>query len=180
MKAYDIMSRQSLSVLLVATTLAVAAAAPQAYAQLSPKKGPISIGSDDFTASEPERVQTYTGRVEILQDNTRLRADNVRMFHAPKPGGTGWGEVDRIEANGNLYFVNGTQVIKGDKAVYTSADDTMIVTGDVIVTQGENVMTGNRLVYNVAAGRTTMDATPGTSSKGRVRAVLYPDGTPAQ
>ena len=114
----------------------------------------------------------------MLQDNTRLRADQIRLIHAPKPGGgAGFGEVDRIEATGNLYFVQGDQVIKGDKAVYTRADDTMIVTGDVIVTQGENVMTGNRLVYNVSAGRTTMDA---AQSKGRVRAVIYPDGTPAQ
>ncbi len=174
------MSRKHTSTLMIMAALSLGAIAPQAWAQLSPKRGPISIGSDDFAASEPERLQTYTGRVEILQDNTRLRADNVKMFHGTKPGGTGWGKVDRIEANGNLYFVNGTQVIKGDKAVYTSADDTMVVTGDVIVTQGENVMTGNRLVYNVAAGRTTMDATPGTQSKGRVRAVLYPDSKPAQ
>jgi lipopolysaccharide export system protein LptA len=174
------MSRMQFSAVMAIAGLLVMGATAPAWAQLSPKKGPIGIGSDDFQASEPERLITYIGRVEILQDNTRLRADNVKMFHSPKPGGTGWGPVERIEATGNLYFVNGDQVIKGEKAVYTSADDTMIVTGDVIVTQGQNVMTGNRLVYNIAAGRTSMSATPGTQSKGRVRSVLYPDGTPAQ
>ncbi|MDC7676481.1 LptA/OstA family protein [Asticcacaulis machinosus] len=149
-----------------------------AQAQLSQKGGPVAIGGDDLELLEGERVQLWTGRVEVLQDDTRLRADQVRMIHAPKPGGgAGFGEVDRIEATGNLYFVQGNQVIRGDKAVYTRADDTMIVTGDVIVKQGENVMTGNRLVYNVSAGRTTMDA---AQSKGRVRAVIYPDNKPAQ
>ena len=64
-------------------------------------------------------------------------------------------------------------VVRGDKAVYTRADDTLVVTGDVVLTQGQNVLKGSRLVVYVGAGRATMDQGPG-----RVRGVFYPDNKP--
>ena len=84
------------------------------------------------------------------------------------------GDIERMVATGNVYFVTPTQVVRGDEATYTRASDTIVVTGDVILTQGENVLTGSRLTVEVASGRATMDGAP-TEAGRRVRGVFYPD-----
>jgi lipopolysaccharide export system protein LptA len=149
-----------------------------AQAQLSAKGGPIDVTGDHFQANDAERVATYQGKVEVLQNGNRLRTDLLNIYFrkgaaAAKPASGavsgGWGDIDHLEAIGNVYFVTSTQVVRGDKAVYTQAADTIVVTGNVVVTQGENVMHGERLVIQVGAGKTTMD------SNGRVRGVFFPD-----
>ncbi len=158
-------------------------AAGVAQAQLSSKNGPIDISSEHFSADNPSNTATYDGHVEALQDDNRMRSDNMVIFFqprsetpAPKAKTTSddatpmASKIDHLVATGNVYFVTPTQVIKGDKAVWTKADDTIVVTGQVVATQGENVMRGTRLVYHHSTGQSTMD-----SDTGRVRTVIYPD-----
>jgi lipopolysaccharide export system protein LptA len=80
----------------------------------------------------------------------------------------------RIEAIGNVYFVTPDQTIRGDRAVYTPGDNLVVMTGDVIVTQGQNVMTGGRLTYNTETQAVTMAGGAG-SNGGRIRGVFYPE-----
>ena len=107
------------------------------------------------------------GRAEVVQGQNRLRADVI--------SGSGVNsEIDRIEASGNVYFVTPEQTIRGDRAVFTLSDNEVVMTGDVIVTQGENVMTGGRLTYNTATRAVTMAGGAG-SNGGRIRGVFYPE-----
>ena len=106
------------------------------------------------------------GRAEVTQGSNRLRADAIRGF-------TSNGDLNRIEATGGVYFVTPDQSMKGDRAVYTLNDGNVVVTGDVILTQGKSVLTGNRLVYNV---RTETARIEGGGANGRVQGVFYPQG----
>jgi lipopolysaccharide export system protein LptA len=155
-----------------------------AQAQISGKGGPIDISADNFALDNNQKVATYKGKVELLQDQNRLRTDQLNIYFGSAPqnsggqtaganplGGANWGDVDRLEAVGNVYFVTPTQTVRGDKAVYTKATDTLVVTGTVVALQGENVMKGSRLVVRVATGQTTME---GAGETGRVRGVFYP------
>jgi lipopolysaccharide export system protein LptA len=149
-----------------------------AQAQIAPGGGPIDIAADSLSVDEGARTQTWAGKVEALQGTNRLRADRLTIHHgkaeAGRTGGTAptaaMGDIERLEAAGNVYFVSPTQVVRGDNAVYTQASDTLVVTGDVVLTQGQNVLKGSRLVVQVGAGRATMDEGPG-----RVRGVFYPE-----
>lgn len=159
--------------------LVAAAVAMTAQAQIAPGGGPIDITADSLEVNEGQRTQVWKGKVEALQGQNRLRADTLTVYHAGSGGGarTGtspgpsMGDIDRLEARGNVYFVSPTQVVRGDQAIYTQSTDTLVVTGDVILTQGENVLKGSRLVVNVGAGRATMDQGSGS----RVRGVFYPE-----
>ncbi len=151
-----------------------------AQAQIAPGGGPIDIAADSLAVDEQARTQTWTGKVEALQNQNRLRADRLVIHHGRSGGGgqrsgaapaTAMGDIESMEAIGNVYFVSPTQVVRGDRAVYTQASDTLVVTGDVILTQGENVLKGSRLVVQVGAGRATMDEGSGS----RVRGVFYPE-----
>lgn len=153
-------------------------AAP-ASAQIARGGGPIAIGADRLEVIDAERVSIWTGRAEATQGDSRLRADVIRAYSAPRRGGGDGGtnmggDIERMVATGNVYFVTPTQVIRGDEATYTAANDTIVVTGDVILTQGENVLTGSRLTVQVSSGRATMDGAA-TDAGRRVRGVFYPD-----
>lgn len=149
-----------------------------AQAQIAPGGGPIDIGADDLSVDNNARTQTWSGNVEALQGTNRLRADRVVVYHGRGSGqaeggaapNAAMGDIEKLEARGNVYFVSPTQVVRGDMAVYTQASDTLVVTGDVVLTQGQNVLKGSRLVVHVGAGKATMDEGPG-----RVRGVFYPD-----
>jgi lipopolysaccharide export system protein LptA len=159
----------------------LAGAGATAHAQIAPGGGPIDIAADSLTVDEGARTQTWLGHVEALQGTNRLRADKVVVFHGKAAGNAGsgaapnaaMGDIEKLEASGNVYFVSPTQVVRGDVAAYTQASDTLVVTGDVVLTQGQNVLKGSRLVVQVGAGRATMDQGPG-----RVRGVFYPEHKP--
>lgn len=123
---------------------------------------PISFGADggEYVGD----TVTLRGRAELVQGQNRLRADLVS-------GLSQTGE-SRIEATGNVYFVTPDQTIRGDRAIYTTADDMIVVTGDVILTQGQNVLTGSRLTYNVRTESARIEA---GGQNGRIRGVFYPE-----
>lgn len=162
--------RRAYAVAAFATGVLVAGAA---QAQLSSTGGPIATGADHASVSEPERVQIWSGRAEAIQGDTRIRADEIRIYHLASSDG-GFGAIDRFVATGSVYFVTPTQVIRGDSATYTPATDVIVVTGGVIVRQGENVLTGSRLTIQVRGGRAVMEG-ESTEEGRRVRAVLYPE-----
>jgi lipopolysaccharide export system protein LptA len=146
-----------------------------ADAQISQRGGPIMIGSDELEVIESEGFRVWPGRPEAIQDDVRLRADELRVLQART--GSGFGDVSRIEAIGNVYFVSDDQVVRGDRAVYTLGDDTLVVSGDVILNQGENVLTGSRLTVRVSTGRSTMEGAQTPGAGRRVQGVFYPGGT---
>jgi lipopolysaccharide export system protein LptA len=149
-----------------------------AQAQIMAKGGNVEISADHSTADNNAHIATYSGRVEVLQGANRLRADLLNIYfkeHGSAKSGSGssLGNVDRYEAIGNVFYVTPTQVIRGDKAVYTQDTDTLVVTGQVVLRQGQNVMVGTRLTYVRSTGKSSME-----SDTGRVRSVLYPDDKP--
>lgn len=105
------------------------------------------------------------GRAEFTQGANRLRANRVD-FHT-----NGDGDLTRVQAAGQVYYVTPRETMRGDNAVYTVASDDVVVTGDVILTQGENVVTGGRVVYNVRTETARMEG----GANGRVRGVFYPN-----
>ncbi|HYE42195.1 MAG TPA: LptA/OstA family protein [Caulobacteraceae bacterium] len=166
------MKRWTAAMLVAAACVAVGSA----QAQIAPGGGPIDIGADDLDVNDVARTMTWSGKVEALQGQNRLRADRVVVYYgksggAAADGGASMGDIEKLEARGNVYFVSPTQVVRGDVAVYTQATDTLVVTGEVILKQGENVLKGSRLVVQVGAGRATMDK----DSNSRVRGVFYPN-----
>lgn len=125
---------------------------------------PVQYGADSGEYT-PDGF-ALRGRAEVTQGGNRLRADAIRGFASN-------GDLNRIEASGGVYFVTPDQSMKGDRAVYTLNDGNVVVTGDVILTQGKSVLTGNRLVYNV---RTETARIEGGGANGRVQGVFYPQG----
>lgn len=144
-----------------ALALALAALPTIGDAQSFQAGQPIMWGADQVAVTPTSLA--LRGRAELTQGDSRIRADRV-------DGTIANGDLSRVEATGNVYFVTPEQTIRGDRAVYTPANDTIVLTGDVILTQGENVMTGGRLTYNTRTEAAQMDG----GGSGRVQGVFHP------
>ena len=108
---------------------------------------------------------TLRGPAELVQGDNRFRADQIAGFSQSGDS--------RLEATGNVYFVTPDQTIRGDRATYDTASGVIVVTGDVILTQGENVMTGGRLTYNIRTEAARIEG----GSADRVQGVFYPESS---
>ena len=171
-------------------TLAALTAAPAA-AQFAPGGGPIDITADQLELVDAQHLAVWRGDVEALQGRNRMRADVLNIYFAGTPSssatgsagapGRNWGKVQRVTAEGNVFYISPTQTARGDHGVYEQGSDSITITGDVIVVQGQSVVHGDKLAIDLKTNRATMvsDAR-GTGAHGRVRGIFYPnDTTPA-
>ena len=167
--------------------LAAAAAAPLALAAAAggpfgSSGEPIDISADQLEVLDAESRAVWRGNVEAVQGASRLRAPVLNIFYAPRgsggqavPGGAG-GEIRRMEAEGPVYYSTPEQNARGDHAVYEAATSTMVMTGNVVLVQGKNVVQGARLVVDTRTNKATLTpAATGRGAPGRVRGVFYPN-----
>lgn len=155
---------------LVAAGVALTAGA--AVAQLDPR-APTDITADYSEVIQSQCLSTWSGAVEALQGKTRIRAEKI-VVHSRKAG-DGCGDMDRLEAEGQVYFVTPERTVRADSATYVFSDETVTLVGNVIVVQGKSVVRGDRLVINTKTGQAQMSSnTTGRNKAGRVRGVFYP------
>jgi lipopolysaccharide export system protein LptA len=166
----------------LALALASASVSAPALAQIAPEsKGPIDITADEAEVVNSTCVTTWRGTAEALQGTSRLRANVITAYLKPKgqpgPNGqAGCGATDKIVADGDVFYVTPTQVVRGDHAVYTADNAQIVMTGNVIVVQGLDVAHGDRMTVDVNTRVVHMDsAAKGLGTPGRVRGVFYPN-----
>ena len=155
-------------------------AASPASAQFAANSGADTIlDADDIVSSKG--VITLTGQADIRQGDVRLLADKVQIYTAGQGGGAlaSTSDIDRVVATGNFYYITPEQEVRGNNGVYVQSADTFTVTGDVILLQGENVVTGDTLIYNLSTEEARVVGTckgRRCGSKGRVKILLKNTG----
>ena len=132
---------------------------------------PINISSDNFQADLNAKSGLYSGNVIVVQGDTKLRANQVRVL-------TVNGKADKITASGNV-VVDSPQsgTATGDNGVYSVGPRVVVMTGNVVLKKGKNVMQGAQLTVNLATGQASVGGgvkTPGNPG-GRVQGVFTPN-----
>lgn len=88
--------------------------------------------------------------------------------------------IRRIEARGGVTVVTKDQNASGELGVYDLKSKTITLTGNVVVSQGKNVLHGERVVVDTATGNARVES--GATAHDRVRALIQPgkgaNGTP--
>jgi lipopolysaccharide export system protein LptA len=159
-------------------------AAQPAAAQLATNSdAPVDITADELEVTQGQCVSVWKGSAEALQETSRLRADVLRAYFKPKPKGTApaaagstssaCGELVRMEAEGSVYYVTPDQRVRANAATYEASTDNIVMTGDVVAVQGQNVLRGDRMVFNQKTGQGQMQG-GGKGGKNRPRGVFYP------
>ena len=161
---------------------AVMAFAGAAHAQLSSEGGPIQVEADNGEVLYRERKAIYSGNVDVIQGDARLRSDRIEVNYAGGGGsgglGGGFGELTTIVATGDVFYVTPEFKARGDKGTYDARSGTITFEGKVVVSRGEDVASGDRLVLELGTGRSVLSA----QDSGRVLTTLSPaqsgGGTP--
>jgi len=161
--------------LAAASFAAALCAAQPAAAQLSEGGGPVSYSADNLEYFDSERRLVLVGDVDIVQNDARLRADRITLTFSGSSGqanaqGLGSGDIERMIAEGEVYYVRPAQSARGNRAVYDTAADSVTFTGNVVVASDDNVIRGETLVLNITNRRTVIRPQGG----GRVRGVFVP------
>ena len=117
-------------------------------------KAPIDITANTAEVQAAKCLAIWRGSAEALQAKARLRADTISVYSRPKgtsaSGQPDCGPTDRIVAEGHVFYVTADQSARANHAVYSAGDDEIVMTGDVVVVQGQNVSSGNKLTIKVS------------------------------
>ncbi|AXT36800.1 MULTISPECIES: LptA/OstA family protein [Phaeobacter] len=123
---------------------------------------PVEVTAETLDVNQADGSARFIGDVVIIQGVMRLSANDVLVIY--KQDETGKTGVERLEATGDVILVNGPDAAEADKAEYTIDSGTVVMTGNVLLSQSTGTLTSNRLV---------VDLTTGTASlSGRVKTIL--------
>jgi lipopolysaccharide export system protein LptA len=121
---------------------------------------PVEVTSERLEVDREGGLATFIGDVIVVQGEMRLNAPRVRVEYTTGEEG----QIDRIIATEGVTMLNGEETAESEEAVYSVSEGTVVMTGDVIVTQGRNVVAGEHLTVNLDTGMGTME--------GRVRTIF--------
>jgi lipopolysaccharide export system protein LptA len=160
-----------LPLVLTAFVAAHAAPASKPITGSHDNNAPINISSDNFQADLNGKNGTWTGNVLVVQGDVKMRSNQVRVS-------TVNGKADKVYASGNV-VVDSPQsgTATGDSGVYSVGPRVVVMTGNVVLKKGKDVMRGAQLTVNLATGQATLGG--GTKAQGhpggRVQGVFTPN-----
>lgn len=160
-------------VTLVGLAVPLAAAAQNTGVALSGLKQdsglPVEISADQLSVDQSSGKATFSGKVVIAQGTMKLSADQVVVDYLAGEAGAK-GKINQLIASGHVLLVTATEAAEAAEAVYSVATSEIVMTGDVVLTQGGNALSGQKLRVNLTDGTATVE--------GRVTTTLQTGGSP--
>lgn len=152
---------------------------------------PVQIDAKTLDVRDKQKTATFSGDVRVVQGDTTMRCQTLVVFYGEEVGiggnkpvvraKTSSGtppnaqNIRRIEARGDVTVTSKDQNASGDIGVYDLHAKTITLSGNVVVSQGKNVIHGERVVVDTVTGNARVESAPG-ATQGRVRALIIPNG----
>lgn len=142
-------------------------------------KEPIEIVSDRMDAFNEKKLVIFAGHAIATQGDKQIKADRLLIYYKKdggkkdKVGGKaveGAGDLEKIEAKGNVIVTQKQRIATGDEAVYLHDSGQIIMTGNPVLRDGKNVIKGDKVIVFVNEDRGVVESNP----QKRVKAVIYP------
>jgi lipopolysaccharide export system protein LptA len=132
---------------------------------------PVKIQAASLEVHEKDKQATFSGNVHVINGDTEMRCKSLIVFYdddskgpamkAADPGPSGEQQIKRIEATGGVVVNQKDQIAQGDAATFNMLENKVVLTGNVVVIKGENVLKGQRLTVDLTNGVSKMDGGPG-------------------
>jgi lipopolysaccharide export system protein LptA len=153
---------------------------------------PVQIDAKSLEVRDKQKTATFSGDVRVVQGDTTMRCKTLVVFYGEEVGiggdkpvvraktSSGSGtppnaqNIRRIEAHGDVTVTSKDQNASGDLGVYDLHAKTITLSGNVVVSQGKNVIHGERVIVDTVTGNARVEAAPG-GTQGRVRALIIPN-----
>lgn len=144
------------------------------------KRQPIQIVSDRLDAYHEKKLVVFSGNAVATQGDRTIKSDQLLFYYRKELGeqkkkaskSTGdMGELEKIEAKGNVSVIEGEKIVTGDDAVFFQDTQKIVMTGHAVMREGRNVIRGDKIVVFLDEDRGIVES----SENKRVRAIIYPE-----
>jgi lipopolysaccharide export system protein LptA len=154
---------------------------------------PIQIEAASLEMRDKKKEATFAGNVKVVQGDTTMTSKTLVVFYdqsatpapaaasskgaktgpiqsaTPGPGGSS--SIRRLEARGSVVVVQKDQIVTGETAIFDTKANQVTMQGGVVLTQGQNVLRGDRLVVDMTTGVSRVE-----SDTGRVQGLFQSSG----
>jgi lipopolysaccharide export system protein LptA len=120
---------------------------------------PVEIAAERFEVDQTAGTALFSGNVVIGQGDMRIAAEEVAVTYNADSG-----EIARLDLTGQVTFVTATEAAEAASAVYDLASGELVLSGQVLLSQGASAISAERMVINLDTGTARME--------GRVRTVF--------
>jgi lipopolysaccharide export system protein LptA len=150
---------------------------------------PIQIEAASLEMRDKKKEATFSGNVKVVQGDTTMTSKALVVFYdsstpaatpaanakpaksAPMqsatPGPGGNSSIRRLEAKGSVVVTQKDQVVTGETAVFDTRANLITMLGGVVLTQCKNVLRGDRLLVDMTTGVSRVE-----SDSGRVQGLF--------
>jgi lipopolysaccharide export system protein LptA len=153
---------------------------------------PIQIEAASLEMRDKKKEATFAGNVKVVQGDTVMTSKSLVVFYdsgggaaaapaaksaksatmqAATPGPGGSSSIRRLEAKGSVVVTQKDQVVTGETAVFDTKANLVTMLGGVVLTQGKNILRGDRLMVDMTTGVSRVE-----SDTGRVQGLFISSG----
>jgi lipopolysaccharide export system protein LptA len=149
---------------------------------------PIQIEAASLEMRDKKKEATFSGNVKVVQGDTTMTSKSLVVFYdsgpapappaaapapaAPKasksgsmqsatPGPGGSSSIRRLEARGSVVVTQKDQVVTGETAIFDTRANLITMAGGVVLTQCKNVLKGDRLKVDMTTGVSSVESDSG-------------------
>lgn len=124
----------------------------------------VEVSADELSVDQSTGQAVFQGNVLVVQGEVRMSAGRVAVIYS-QDGGAANG-ISSLQATGGVTFVTANDAVEAQEASYSVEKGTVQLSGDVILTQGQNAISGERMIVDLNSGQGRME--------GRVRTIFNP------
>ena len=151
---------------------------------------PIQIEAASLEVRDKSKEATFAGNVKVVQGDTTMTSKTLVVFYDDKssspsssppptkqktaaksapggpmqsaqPGPGGNSSIKRLEARGNVVVTQKDQVVTGEAAIFDTKANLITMQGGVVLTQCRNVLKGDRLKVDMTTGVSRVESDSG-------------------
>ena len=143
-----------------------------AFEGMSNSKDPIQIEADKLEVMDGQGIAKLRGNVSVVQGTTILKTARLTVYYNKDSSGNANSRIKKIEATGRVAVRSGDQLATADKAVINMNAENVVLTGNVSVSQGANIVEGCVLRVNLKTNAAQLD--PCKEQGGRIKMLFTP------
>ena len=128
------------------------------------RESPLVITADRMELRRKENLIVYRGNVLAERGDVKIQSDVLSARYDP-----GDGALKTVVAEGKVRVSQGAREMTGDKAVFDDSNETITVSGNTVMRDGDNSVSGGRVTIYLKEDRSVVE-----NRGGRVKAVIFP------
>lgn len=129
------------------------------------RQEPIHITSDRMEVDRKKNTVVYTGQVVAIQGDLKMQSKKLTATYSPDMK-----KLTEIVAEGEVRIAQGDRLATGSRAVFNGVAQTITLTGNPVVRQGNSQVSGNKIVFFIEEDRAIAEG-----GSQRVKATIFPD-----